>query len=352
MDGYAIRRGDLIGPGPWTLRVDGLLAAGTKASERPVCEPGGALEVATGAQIFGALDAVIPHETVQRDGETVTIFQCPPRNANIRARGQDAKSGTDLLPAGHVLGARDIALLAGLARAEVTVRQTVRVACLSTGSELVEVGTKLGRGQMHDSNRPMLKAALDKSWITYLDLGVIRDDPKTLEKALPLAASAADVIIVTGGASGGGQTAVSDAMEALGGEIIARNIAMKPGKPVMVARLKGALCICLPGNAVSAAIALEVLGWDLLRARAGITDLAPQPCKGVAGFKMAGKPGRAEFPLVAVTGSSPDGTPILSFTPGATPANLRRLSEADGFAHIDADHADIEKGSSITWTRF
>ena len=351
MDGFAIRRGDLIGPGPWTLLIDGHLEAGTKKSERPACGPGAALKVATGAQIFGALDAVIPHEMTETDGETVTIFQCPARNANIRPRGQDAKVGTDLLPAGHILNARDIALLAGLGRAEVCVRQRLRVACLSTGSELIEIGTKLGRGQIHDCNRPMLKAALKQEWITYLDLGVIRDDVKALKNALPLAAGAADVIIVIGGASGGIQTTMSDAMQELEGDIVAHNIAMKPGKPLMVATLNGALCICLPGNPVSATIALDMLGWDMLRTRASISDMKAEPEQAFADFRMVGRPGRAEFPLVTIAEIAPCGTPILALSPGANSGNLRRLSEADGFVHIDPEQPDIEPGSPLMWTR-
>ncbi len=351
MDGFAIRRGDLIGPGPWTLRIDGHLAAGTAKNERPLCKPGGALTVATGAQIFGSLDAVIPHETAETDGETVTVFQCPPRNANVRSRGQDAKVGTDLLPAGRVLNARDIALLAGLGRAEVTVRKRLRVACLSTGSELIEIGTKLGRGQVHDCNRPMLKAALSPDWITYLDLGVVRDDAKALRNALPLAAGAADVIVVAGGASGGIQTTVSEVMGALGGDVVAHNVAMKPGKPLLIATLNGTLFLCLPGNPVSASITLDVIGWALLRARAGIAEAAPEPEQAIADFNMIGRPGRAEFPLVTICGAAPDGTPILALSPGANSGNLRRLAEADGFVHIDPDNADVEPGSPVRWTR-
>ncbi len=352
MDGFAIRRGDLVGPGPWTLRIDGHLTAGHKKSERPVCSPGGVLSVDTGAQIFGSLDAVVPHEVVQSDGDTVTIFQCPSRNANIRTRGQDAKVGTDLLPAGRILTARDIALLAGMGRAEINVRQRLRVACLSTGSELIEVGTKLGRGQMHDCNRPMLKAALNREWITYLDLGVIRDDAGALARALPIATGAADVIIVTGGTSGGVQTTMTETMKQLGGDMIAHSIAMKPGKPLMMATLNGALCLCLPGNPVSATIVMEMLGWEILRRRAAISDRMPVPERAVAQFKMVGRPGRAEFPLVTIKDVGPDGIPELVLSPGANSGNLRRLAEADGFVHIDPDHDDIERGSPLVWTRF
>jgi len=352
MDGFAIRRGDLVGPAPWRLHVDGKLAAGTKKSERPVCTPGNALEVATGAQIFGSLDAVIPHEQVERDGDTITIFQCPARNTNVHARGQDAKVGTDLLPAGRVLSTRDIALLAGLGRAEVNVRQRLRVACLSIGSELIEVGTKLGREEMHDCNRPMLKAALNREWITYLDLGLIRDNPKTFKDALPLAAGAADVVIVVGGTSGGMQSMLSETISELGGEIAAHQIAMKPGKPLMTASLNGTLCLCMPGNPVSVTVLLEVLGWDLLRSRAGITDSNSMPRQAIAGFSMLGRPGRAEYPLVKIERLSDDGTPVLNLSVNANSANLRRLAEADGFVHIAPDNADIKKGDPITWSPF
>ena len=352
MDGFAIRRGDLVGPGPWHLHIDGKLAAGTKKIDRPLCTPGNALEIATGAQIFGSLDAVIPHEQTERDGNTVTIFQCPARNANIHARGQDAKVGTDLLSAGHVLGARDIALLAGLGRAEINVRQRLRVACLSVGSELIEVGTKLGREEVHDCNRPMLKAALNCEWITYLDLGLIRDNPRTLKEALPLAAGATDVVIVAGGTSGGDQSELSETLVGLGGEVTVRDVAMKPGKPLMVASLNGSLILCMPGNPVSVTILLQILGWHILRSRAGITDISENPKTAVAGFSMIGRPGRTEYPLVKIDRLDEEGTPILRLSQGANSANLRRLAEADGFLHIAPDNADIKKGDPVIWSQF
>jgi len=352
MDGYAIRRGDLVGPGPWELHIDGKLAAGTKKSERPVCASGGALEISTGAQVFGSLDAVVPHESVERNGDTVTIFQCPARNTNIHPRGQDAKVGTDLLEAGRVLRTRDIALLAGLGRAEVNVRQRLRVACLSVGSELIEVGTKLGREEMHDCNRPMLKAALNREWITYLDLGLLSDKPRAVKDALPLAAGAADVVIIAGGTSGGVQSTLSEIVTEIGGEIAAKNVAMKPGKPLMVASLNGTLCLCMPGNPVSVNVLLEILGWELLRARAGIEEAPIGPKTAIADFAMLGRPGRAEFPLVKVESYTDEGTPILGLSLGANSANLRRLAEADGFAHIAPDNEDIKKGDPVVWSRF
>lgn len=352
MDGYAIRRGDLIGPGPWTLPVNGRIEAGTRKNERPECEPGGALEAMTGAQIFGALDAVVPHEHAKRDGEAVTIFRCPSRNSNIRPRGLDAKRGTSLLPAGHILSPRDIALLAGMGRPDIVVRDRLRIACLSIGSELIEVGTKLSRGQMHDCNRPMLAAMLKEDWTTYLDLGVIRDDPQVLATALPLATATADVVVVAGGASGGAETAMGEALKDLGATIVAERIAMKPGKPVMIATLKGALLLCLPGNPVSAAVLMKVLGWDLLHQRVGLPLVSQSTTEAVAGFRMQGKPGRAEFPLVTIKEINSNEVPVLSIVPDAHSGNLRRLSEADGFAHITADHPVIEPGSKLKWTRF
>jgi len=228
----------------------------------------------------------------------------------------------------------------------------LRVACLSVGSELIEVGTKLGREEMHDCNRPMLKAALNREWITYLDLGLIRDNPRSFKDALPLAAGAADVVIVSGGTSGGVQSTLGDAISELGGEIAARNVAMKPGKPLMVASLNGSLCLCLPGNPVSVTVLLEVLGWDLLRARSGITDAPSGPKTAIAGFSMLGRPGRAEYPLVNVEKISDDGTPVLRLSPGANAANLRRLAEADGFLHTAPDNADIKKGDPVVWSPF
>lgn len=342
LDGYAVRRGDLIGEGPWTCVV------GPTTQPTP-CE---AVEVASGARIPASFDAVIPKADGMADDRRLIVTACPPRNAHVQPRGQDARTGTTLLEAGHVLTARDIALLAGLGRSEVAVNGRMYVAGLSIGSDLIETGTKLGRGQTHDGNRPMLASSIRVPWITYLDNGVAGSTPGAVASALSLAASMADVVIVTGGASSGPDAPLRMALEHNDGRVVSETLTSAPGISVTIATVKGSMVIGLPGHPVRAAIAMELLGWDIVRKRAGIARPRIAGCQGIAAFTMDRPEAGTAFPLVTVESHAEDGTPVLHLTSGGRNASLRTLARADGFARIVPGDKPVGNGMRVAWSRF
>ncbi|MEO5349563.1 MAG: molybdopterin molybdotransferase MoeA [Magnetococcus sp. YQC-3] len=248
MDGYAVRTADLSLTAETTLRVVADLPAGSYHAA--LLQPGEAVRIMTGAPIPNGCDCVVMQEKVRRQAEWVTIPPGQPVGENIRKAGEDIRQGSTIFPAGRRLGAADLGLLTSLGQVTVPLYRRVRVALLSTGSELMECGTPLAPGQLYDSNRATLKAALTLLGVEILDLGRVRDDREALEAALKQGGAQADALISSGGVSVGDYDLVKE-MLAKDGKIDFWQVAMKPGKPQAYGRLGGAHFFGLPGNPVS-----------------------------------------------------------------------------------------------------
>ncbi len=137
------------------------------------------------------------------------------------------------------------------------------MAFFSTGDELVSIGTQLGEGQIFDSNRYTIHGMLTRLGCEVLDMGVVRDDPRLLEKAFQDAAAAADVVITSGGVSVGEADFVKDLLDKLG-EVVFWKIAMKPGRPLAYGKIGTAHFFGLPGNPVSVMVTFYQFVRDAL----------------------------------------------------------------------------------------
>lgn len=248
MDGYGVRLADLAADQPVTLTVAADIPAGERL-ERALA-PGEAVRIMTGAPVPPGCDCVVMQEVVTRAGDQVTIPPGQKPRQNIRPAGEDIKAGETVFTPGRRLGPADLGLLTSLGLTHVTVHRRLTVALLSTGNEVVACGSPLLPGQVHDSNRASLTAALAALGVTVLDLGLVRDDRDALTAALVRGGREADAVISTGGVSVGDYDLVK---EVLGheGDIHFWKVAMKPGKPQAYGRLGSAEFFGLPGNPVS-----------------------------------------------------------------------------------------------------
>ncbi|MBF0414771.1 MAG: molybdopterin molybdotransferase MoeA [Magnetococcales bacterium] len=249
MDGYAVRSVDLTGSGEIVLKVVFDLAAG--GWFEGTLGSGEAIRIMTGAPIPAGADTVVMQEVCRREREWVGIPAGVKAGDHIRRAGEDMRSGTNVFQRGRRLGPVDVGVLASLGIARVRVFRRVRVAVLSTGNEVVEVGEPLGPGQVYNSNRAGLKAALAKMGCEVLDWGIIGDTLEEVEAALVRAGNEADAIISTGGVSVGDYDWVRLALEKRG-HCDFWKVAMKPGKPLAYGRMGQAVFLGLPGNPVSA----------------------------------------------------------------------------------------------------
>ncbi|MBF0620813.1 MAG: molybdopterin molybdotransferase MoeA [Magnetococcales bacterium] len=248
MDGYAVCFADMIPNRINRMIVVADLPAGD-ILDQPIglCE---AVRIMTGAPIPPGCDCVVVQEVVERQGTRITFPPGQKYRQNIRSAGEDIKAGSEVFPAGRRLSPADLAVLTSLGLLELVVTRKLTVAILSTGNEVVEAGQPLKPGQVYDSNRSGLRAALEKIGVDVLDLGLVQDDRDAIREALEKGSENADVIISTGGVSVGDYDLVKAVLKELG-EVEFWKVAMKPGKPQAYGRIGSALFFGLPGNPVS-----------------------------------------------------------------------------------------------------
>jgi molybdopterin molybdotransferase len=274
MDGYAVRAED-VAQVPAQLRVIGDVPAGRVALDR--VEAGTAMRIMTGANVPEGADAVVQVEWTDAGSEVVEVHRSVTRGANIRKRGEDVRAGALLMPSGTLLGAAEIALLAGIRKTSVDVARRPTVAILSTGDELVEVGEARRPGTIVNSNGYALAALVRAAGAVPVPLGIVKDDRQATIDAFDRA-TACDFILSSGGVSVGAFDFVKDALDALGAETKFWRVAMKPGKPVVLSRLRERLVFGLPGNPVSCMVSFHLFVLPALRKAAGEADglLPPQ----------------------------------------------------------------------------
>lgn len=250
MDGYAVRSSDLVNC-PCTVRVVGEVAAGSAA--RPRVRPGTCVRVLTGANIPPGADAVVMVEQTKEADGLVTFRTTVPVASNIRRQGEEAKKGAVLLKKKTVLGPVQIGLCSAVGKAKPRVHRHPDVAVLCTGEELRPLGLRLRTHERRDSNGVALFLALCDYGCTNTCFGFVSDDLELLSLKANQALSEYDVLIFTGGVSVGNYDFVPEAVRQIGAKVRFHGVAMKPGKPILYATLRGNRHIFgLPGNPLSA----------------------------------------------------------------------------------------------------
>jgi molybdopterin molybdotransferase len=245
------------------LDVVGKISAGKNSRVR--ISSGKAVAIATGAKIPKGADSVIMIEDViiEDKGKKIFIPYKTNKGSNISPRGNDLRKGQILLREGTWLTAADIGLIASVGISKINVYKKIKVAVLSTGSELAEPGSNLGNASIFDSNRFMLSSMVRKHGGEPIDLGICRDQ-RSLIHARIMYALKFDVVLISGGSSVGEKDYVPSLINEIGKPgIIVSGIAMKPGSPTSLGIVNGKPVIVLPGYPVSAFVALYTFGLPL-----------------------------------------------------------------------------------------
>ncbi len=267
MDGYAVRAADTVGAtpeAPVRLRRVGGSYAGAPLEQ--AVGPGEAAAIATGASVPAGADAIVLLEATTLDGDVVTLTD-PGAPKHVRRRGEDVAAGTSRTPAGTRVGPAGASLLAAMGHADVPVVRPPRAAVIVTGSE---VGRTAGgaRDGVFDSNGPLLAALLAHLGAEVVHRDAVADDAEALAAALDrAAASGADLIVTTGGASVGRFDLVrralgADAPAGAEGAPGFDRVLVKPGGPAMLGAYGAVPWLGLPGTPV----AVTVVGGLLLDA--------------------------------------------------------------------------------------
>ena len=275
MDGYAVVADD---PSPWREIVGQQHAGSVEPIEVGL---GTAAWITTGAPVPPGATAVVPVEATEiADDHVIVHGDGLEIGANIRPVGIDIGRGEIVVPSGSLIGPAEIGLLAGLGIDPVVVTRRPRVSILSTGNELVEPGDTPEPGQIRDSNRFSLLAAVIETGGDVVWAGHGPDDATALRQALLDRIAASDVVITSGGVSMGDLDLIKPLLAELA-EVHFRRVFMKPGKPFNFATAGETLIFSLPGNPVSALVGFEVFLRPALRTMLGATP-ADRPLARVA----------------------------------------------------------------------
>jgi molybdenum cofactor synthesis domain-containing protein len=353
MDGYAVRADDTR-PAPVELTVVGVLPAGS-APNRAV-EPGTAVQIMTGAPIPPGADGIAIVERTEpgsSDGKVRILDQVLP-GAYVRAAGSDLHRGDLAVAGGTVIGPAHVSLLASVGAARVRVHPRAMVGVLSTGDELVGGMVPLELGQIRDSNRQGLLAALQRDGFVGVDLGVRRDDEAAISAGIREGVERCDAVLTIGGVSMGEFDFVKLALEALvsegGGKAHQFKVAIKPAKPLSFAVVaRGAFLVPvfgLPGNPVSSMVSYQVVALPALRKLTGHRSPLPRRIPAVAADDFERRPDGKLHLLRVVAAMGPDGRIIVRSAGKQGSHQLAALAAANALALVP-DGAGVTTGGEV-----
>jgi len=294
MDGYALRCADVLAAGT-RLPVTQRIPAGSVGHH---LAPGSAARIFTGAPVPEGADVVVMQERCEREGDDVIVSHVPRAGENIRRRGEDIRAGSEILAAGTRLTPQALGLAASIGVPRAPTFRCLRVALFFTGDELADPGESLKPGAIYNSNRYVLRAALERLGCAVTDLGIVPDTLTDTREALRRAAALSDLIVTSGGVSVGDEDHVKPAVEAEG-ELGLWKLAIKPGKPLAFGRVatdnNEADFIGLPGNPVSSFVTFLMLVRPFILKRMGCSDWLPRRIAMTAGFDWPRPDARREF---------------------------------------------------------
>lgn len=349
MDGYAFRSNDLNDATSPTLKIIGNAYAG-----RPYngdVRTGECVRIMTGAVMPADCDTVIPQELAQNASATSIAFPAGAVKTgdNRRLAGEDLAAGMPALCKGKLLRPADIGLLASLGIGPLTVQRRLRVAIFSTGDELRSIDEPLENGCIYDSNRYTLHGMLTRIGCDIIDLGIVKDNPASLENALRQACEQADVIITSGGVSVGEADYTKKLLEKMG-DVAFWKINMRPGKPMAFGTIssnrKAAYLFALPGNPVAVMVSFYFFVRDaLLRMMGAQCEPLPLMCV-ISHSTIRKKPGRTEFQR-GILFRSGDGNQSVRITGAQGSGILRSMSEANCIVILHHDQGSVNAGDLV-----
>jgi molybdopterin molybdotransferase len=335
MDGFAIRSADVPGELPIVFRI----AAGRPA-DRPL-EAGEAMEISTGGTVPAGADTVVPMEDVVEQDNTLTVRALVDAGAHVRPIGGDVQAGAPLLAAGTKLGAAQLGALAAAGIAEVSCARRPRVVVLSTGTELRAPGEPLGPGQIYESNGPMLAAAFESAGALVDRIGPVADDEDEHRRALEWGLET-DVLVSSGGVSVGPHDLVRRILGELGVQEDFWGVAVKPGKPLSFSTRDTTLVFGLPGNPVSALVAVELFVRPALRALQG--DSRPGPNYDVGRLASAVRRNATRDELVRARSVREGNETLLEPLTGQESHMIVRAAAADALVLVRAGEGELAAG--------
>ena len=324
MDGYAVRADDLAQI-PVELRIVAEVPAGAGFGGH--VGPGEAARIFTGAPMPAGTDTIVIQEDTERSGDGVRVREGAPRGRYVRREGLDFAEGDVLLHPGRRLGARDIGLLAAMNRPWLFVHRRPRIGILSTGDEIVMPGEPIGPHQIVSSNGLALAAVAAACGAIAVSVGNAPDDPEALRR-IAAATSGVDLLVTTGGVSVGEHDLVRDALAVDGFDLDFWQIAMRPGKPLMVGRYRGTPMLGLPGNPVSTVVCALLFLKPAIERLSGLSPAAEPVATARLGAALPANDRRQDYLRARLAGAADGSEEVFAFEVQDS-SMMRLLSAAD-----------------------
>ena len=329
MDGYAVRFLDTVGA--------------SETRPRLLTVPAQAVAVDTGDPMPDGFDAVIMIEDVEQVQEGIEILKAATPWQHVRLVGEDIVATELIIPENHVVRPVDMAAMLASGHREVMVRKQPRVAVVPTGTELVEPGSELKKGDIIDFNSTLLSAMAAEYGAEPLRQEIVKDDAELLKRTIQHALAIADCVVINAGSSAGREDLTAYVLAGLG-RVLVHGINIKPGKPVILAIAQGKPVIGIPGYPVSAALTFNLFVKPLLYVLQGRSMPPVETLPAKLSRQVASSLGAEEFLRVKLGSVSGNliATPV---TRGA--GALMSLVRADGIIRIPAQSEGLAAGSTV-----
>jgi molybdopterin molybdotransferase len=349
MDGFAVRSKDTFGASegfPALFTIKGEIHMGVQP-EFDV-QAGEAVRIWTGGMMPRGADAVVMLEYARHvDQTTVELTRPAAPFDHVIRRGEDVRAGQSLLQAGRKLRPQDLGLLAALGVSEVGVVKRPRVALLSTGDEIIPISETPGPGQMRDVNTYTLQAMIHEYGGVPIILGLVGDRPDDLKNAVVEGLAEADVVVLSGGSSGGIRDYTVEIFQSFpDSEILVHGVSVSPGKPTVMARVGHQSLWGLPGHTVSAMITCRLFIRPLVARLGGALPDASwgKTVKAVLTRNVPSVHGRQDYVRVRLESNSRgiEAHPILGKS-----GLISTMVRADGLLMIGLHEEGVLKGSEV-----
>jgi molybdopterin molybdotransferase len=368
MDGYAVRAEDTFGASeenPIFLNLIGEIRIGEIPKKE--VKRGQAIKINTGAMMpkrtnsVEMLEYVDPVRSktpgasasdehrrtsngVEVKGKRIKIWKALTPGENVAQRGEDIKKGEVLLAKGHRIRPQDIGALSGLGITKIKVFKRPKVAIIPTGDELVEPKRKPESGEIRDMNTYSLSAQIKKCGGEPISFGIIRDNPEILKEKIEKALSKADMVLISGGSSVGAYDLTLKVMNSLTkGKVLTQGVAIKPGKPTIIAKVGNKVIFGLPGNPVSVMIVFRKIVEPTILAMINATETV-RVVNAQLARTVTSSTGREEFIRVRLEEKERE---LIAIPLHRGSANIVSLVKADGLLKIPRLSEGIEKDQIV-----
>lgn len=347
MDGYAVRAADTFGASqslPAYLTCVGVVGMGTQANQQ--IEPGQTLEIHTGGMLPPGVDAVVMIERTQRISKNeIEILAPVAPGENVVQVGEDVAQNAPILPAGHALRPVDIGGLLAVGLTQVEVSALPRVGILSCGDELIEPESATMPGQIRDINAHVLAGLVSQAGGTPVIFGIARDTFEDYERHARTGFQDTDMLVMTAGSSVSTRDFTRDVVNSLGKPgVIQHGLAVKPGKPTILAVCDNRPVIGLPGNPVSAFIVARQIVVPVIKRLLGASPVFPATVQATLTANIASTTGRDDTVPVRLIH---EGDRLIA-TPIFGKSNLiYTLVNANGLVQVPLNSNGVKAGTVV-----